>query len=94
MYSLYKTFTKEKISLAYFGVFNDDITSMLIDLSETYVSKTEYLSKLSKKASFLIAESFQNLIRHGIIEKELISEIQYNREGLVQFNSLLVKPPF
>jgi hypothetical protein len=80
MYSLYETLTKEKISISYFGVFTDNITSMLIDLSETYVSKTEHLSKLSRKTSFLIAESFQNLIRHGIIEKGLISEIQYNKD--------------
>ncbi|MCK5535611.1 MAG: SiaB family protein kinase [Bacteroidales bacterium] len=80
MYSLYETFTDEKVSIAYFGVFNDGITSMLIELSEVYISKTDHLAKLSKKTSFLIAESFQNLIRHGIIEKNLIEEIQYNRD--------------
>ncbi len=80
MYSLYKDFTNEIISLAYFGVFNDKITTMLIDLCESSVSKTEHLSKLSRKASFLIAESFQNIIRHGIMEKENISVIQYSKD--------------
>ena len=80
MYSLYETFTDEKLSIAYFGAFNDDITSMLIDLSEVYISKTKHLAKLSRKTSFLIAESFQNLIRHGIIEKDSLEEIQYNRD--------------
>jgi len=80
MYSLYRDFSDQKISLAYFGVFSDKITNLLIDLSESYVSKTEHLSKLSKKASFLIAESFQNIIKHGIIEKDNVSEIQYSKD--------------
>lgn len=79
MYNIYENFSNEKILLAYFGVFSDDITSMLIELSEVYISKTEHLAKLSKKASFLIAESFQNIVRHGIVKKELIEEVHYNR---------------
>lgn len=80
MYSLYNEFKDEKISLVYFGVFNDEITSMLIDLSEVYISKNNLLSKIRKKASFLIAESFQNIIKHGILEKQNISEIQYAKD--------------
>lgn len=80
MYSLYELFPNEKISIAYFGVFSDDITSMLIELCETYLSKNEQSSKLTKKTSFLITESFQNLIRHGIIKKDRITELQYNRD--------------
>ncbi len=80
MYSLYKDFTNEKLSLAYFGVFNDQITKMLIDLCADSVSKTKHLSKLSRKASFLVAESFQNIIKHGIIEKDNISVIQYSKD--------------
>lgn len=80
MNNLLKIFDKEKISLAYFGVFSDNITSMLIDLSETYISKTENLKKLSKKASFLIAESFQNIIRHSVVVCEDITEVEYNKD--------------
>jgi len=80
MYSLYESLIKEKISLSYFGVFADDITFRLIDLSESYISKNVHLAKISKKASLLIIESFQNIIRHGIIEKKNISEIQYNKD--------------
>lgn len=80
MFSLYETIVDEKVSIAYFGDFNDDITSMLIELSDIYISKSSDIVKLSKKTSFLIAESFQNIVRHGIIEREAIENIQYNRD--------------
>ena len=80
MYSLFESLKDEKICLAYFGVFSDSITFSLIDLSESYISKNEHFAKISKKASLLIIESFQNIIRHGIIEKNDISEIQYNKD--------------
>ena len=73
MFDFYKDFSEEKISLTYLGIFNDKITDMLIELSEEYTSKKENLKKISKKTSFLIAESFQNVIRHGVTSK-----ISYN----------------
>jgi len=80
MYSAYETFHHEKISIAYFGVFTDDITDLLIDLNNEYLNRKNEFSKLAKKTSFLIAESFQNIIRHRIIDSEKINDIQYNRE--------------
>lgn len=66
MYQLYKEFNKEEISLAYLGAFTDNITSMLMELSDDYLSKQEKFKKVSKRASFLIAETFQNVVRHGL----------------------------
>ena len=80
MYTLYKDLGDEKILLAYFGVFSDEIMSMLIDLSEGYMSKIDNFKKLSRKVSYLIVESFQNLVRHGIIEKSNYSEIEYSKD--------------
>ncbi len=80
MYNLYKVFEKEELSLAYFGVFSDEITSMVIDLSESFLSKTENLGKLTKKTSFLIAESFQNIIRHSVLEKDRTTKVQDNKD--------------
>jgi len=80
MYSAYETFHHEKISIAYFGVFNDDITNLLIDLNNDYLNRKTEFSKTTKKTSFLIAESFQNIIRHRIIERDKITDIQYNKE--------------
>jgi anti-sigma regulatory factor (Ser/Thr protein kinase) len=69
MQRLMRNINDEKTSLTYFGVFNDRITAMLIDLAEEFVSKQKGLNKLSKRTSFLIAESFQNVVRHGLVEK-------------------------
>ena len=80
MYTLYEDFKDEKILLTYFGVFSDDITSMLIALSEAYMTKVDNFKKLSKRVSFLITESFQNLIRHGIIGKNDYPEIKYSKD--------------
>ena len=68
MYSLYKKFSNERLSLTYLGDFSDDITTMLIDLSETFLSKNPDLCRLSKKASMIVAESFQNVVRHKTAE--------------------------
>jgi len=80
MYSFYKKFEHEKISFAYFGVISDNITEMLVDLSDNHLSKTKDLKKFSHKASFLIAESFQNIIRHGVMEKDEITDYQYSKD--------------
>ena len=80
MYSLYEDFKDEKILLTYFGVFSDDITSMLIDLSEAYMTNVDDFRRLTKRVSFLITENFQNLIRHSIIEKEKYPAIKYSKD--------------
>lgn len=80
MYGLYKEFKDEKLSLVYLGVFSNDITPTLIELSDVYISKIERLSKLRRKATYLIAESFQNIMKHGILEKQNISEIRHTKD--------------
>jgi len=81
MYSLYREFSNERVTLAYFGVFSNRITRMLVDLSENFLSKNRDLRKeITRKASFLLIESFQNVIKHGILEKTGVHELQYNKE--------------
>jgi hypothetical protein len=80
MYSLYKEFDDEKYSMVYLGDFSDDITTMLIDLSETFLAKDQHLSRLWKKASMLVAESFQNVVRHKIQEHEIMSRNPHNKD--------------
>lgn len=80
MYSLFKNLKEEKLSLAYFGVFSDTITDLMISLSENNFSKQDHLKKLSRRTSFLIAESFQNIIRHGHTNKNDVSEIEYGKD--------------
>jgi hypothetical protein len=54
-----------KICLSYLGLFNDDITTRLIAISEYYLENKTDLGKLKNKVSLLIAECFQNIIRHS-----------------------------
>jgi len=51
--------------LLYNGDFSDEITNKLIELSEYNINNIDNLSKMKKKASFLMAECFQNIVRHG-----------------------------
>ncbi|MBN4077677.1 SiaB family protein kinase [bacterium AH-315-C20] len=56
---------EDNLALWYTGVFSDELTQNLIDLSEFDISDID-LGKSRKKVSFLMAESFQNIVRHGV----------------------------
>lgn len=53
-------FDEDQFCLYYSGHFNDFFTSKLISIVDTEVDK-----RISKKVAFLVAESFQNIIKHG-----------------------------
>lgn len=80
MYKLYKTLENEQISLTYFGVFSDEITLVLINLFESYIFDKKQFKKVAKKAPVLITESFQNIIRHGILEEDRVPEIKNSKD--------------
>jgi hypothetical protein len=54
----------DNLSFIYRAHFSDELTSLLIDLCEQNIGHVEELKKSRKKVSFLMAESFQNIIRH------------------------------
>lgn len=56
---------EDNLCLLYNGDFSDDITNKLIELSEYNINNIDTLHKMKKKASFLMAECFQNIVRHG-----------------------------
>lgn len=57
---------EDNLCLLYNGDFSDEITNKLIELSEYNITNNvNSLSKMKKKASFLMAECFQNIVRHG-----------------------------
>lgn len=56
---------EDNLCLLYNGDFSDEITNKLIELSEYNINNINTLSKMKKKASFLMAECFQNIVRHG-----------------------------
>ena len=51
--------------LSYFGRFQDDVTNNLMELIRNFSGDKPKLKKQSKKVPFIIAECFQNVIRHG-----------------------------
>jgi len=76
----YDRIWKDNLCLLYSGSYGDDITEKFIDLSD-YSGKGDY-QRITKKISGVIAECFQNIIRH-----EDVTEEKNNREGIGFFLS-------
>ncbi len=64
MNELFKNLGNEKISLSYMGLISDGITDKFTALTESYLKSSSQLGKISNRTCFLIAECFQNTIRH------------------------------
>jgi hypothetical protein len=75
--------TRDDLTLAYSGEFRDTLTDRIIELAETYLDKEREVAKLRKKTSFLVAECFQNVIRHGSKEAEFIFDSPRRVESFV-----------
>lgn len=68
IYSLYQKLELDQFSLFYMGEFDDDLTELLMRIQET---SSDEGKSIKKRVSYLIAECFQNIIRHG---DELLDE--------------------
>ncbi len=68
-YRFFKRLKKDRFCLAYMGVFDDELTETLMRTNETSIQEPQ---KLKKRLGFLIAECFQNIIRHSD-EPELLT---------------------
>ena len=66
---LSKHFEDDFLSLWYHGVFDDSLTEHLIELSQNDLVE-ENIEKSRKRITFLMAESFQNIVRHGLHNPE------------------------
>ena len=64
-YWFFKQFIDDNFCLLYDGNFNDDITDNVIGLNEYNFEQQKDFQREKKRVSFLIAECFQNIIRHG-----------------------------
>lgn len=72
-YDVYKMLSKDAFVLLYMGVFDDLLTSILMDINDA--GRFE-IKSTRKKISFLIAECFQNIVRHS--DKDSKSAIGYD----------------
>lgn len=63
-FEFFKKYQKDTLTFIYQGEFSDDITEDILKLSELRLEQTGS-AKLGNKISFLIAECFQNVVRHA-----------------------------
>jgi len=70
IFDTHKILEDDKISLIYQGDFSDEMTDKILDLSEYNIESRKEVTKLKKKVSFLLAESFQNIVRHSIDQED------------------------
>jgi len=87
MIKLFEKLHNDKICLSYLGSFEDNVTDKLIGISEYYLENSSELSKLKNKVSFLIAECFQNIVRHKEPLKN-IHKTSSNHSDFFQLNVL------
>ena len=84
---LVSTIADDDLTLSYSGVFTDSMTDMIIELSEAYLEANEQLGKLKKKTSFLVAECFQNVVRHGTKEAEVVHDSDSSESFILRFKN-------
>jgi len=63
--NFFRSLNHDTLSFFYQGNFSDEITDKIINLSEYNISLQQDQPKMSNKVSFLMAECFQNIVRHG-----------------------------
>jgi hypothetical protein len=80
--SIHEFFEKLKddsLSFLYHGFISDEFTTKIIRIIENNIEKNDEPKVVRNKVSYLIAESFQNIFRHGVsTEKERYS---FNKPG-------------
>jgi len=87
--SIFDFFIKIKddsLSFLYNGYMSDDFTLRIINLSEKNIEKLSESRSLKNKVSFLIAESFQNIVRHGDTSDS--EDTGYSKPGIFVFRIL------
>lgn len=70
----------DDLSFIYQGNFNDDITNRVIDLSERNMDSQGQQTRIKHRVSFLLAECFQNIVRHS--DQTLEKESKDNPNGI------------
>jgi len=82
---LHKTLQHDDLCLVYSGIFSDAMTDKIIDLSSLYLEQNPELSKLRKRTSFLVAECFQNVVRHGTGSQSEVRDFLSSGSFLIAF---------
>lgn len=75
------------MSLLYSGDFTDEVTSKVIGLTGAQFEDGSEMNKLQRKTGFLIAECFQNIVRHNESSVENGYFLTRNDEGALYIAS-------
>lgn len=74
LYQLFQKSSNNDFFLIYRGVFSDDLTDKLMLLNEKNVQDQESLKSARKRISFLLVESFQNVLKYGLVKEQQVDE--------------------
>lgn len=66
-YKYFETFKSDSLAFAYTGEVSDSMITSSVNLLEETLLQNKTLKKSHRKLSFLIVESFQNVLRYGNI---------------------------
>jgi hypothetical protein len=77
-HKLYNTFKDDKLSFAYMGFLSNQLVISAIGLIEQHLSVDRGFKKFRHKLSFLMIESFQNILRYG--DEPLNKDLKYRKE--------------
>lgn len=64
IWEIFQALDPESLNFAYLGSFTDEVTDQIIRINESTTQDITDSKKLNKRVAFLIAESFQNIVRH------------------------------
>jgi len=78
----FRSFAEEQMNFLYTGDFSDELTDRLIDLNSHQLSNIDGLKSSQRKAAFLIAECFQNIVRHSDLSNQSSYFHIKNNQGL------------
>jgi hypothetical protein len=76
--SIYSIIKTDQLCLLYRGDFADEVTVRLIDLSDVQFRGPSDRLNMRKKVAFLMAECFQNVIRHSEISPKAVGLPEYS----------------
>jgi len=83
-YNYFNTFKDDKLFFAYMGALSNHMVISSINLIEKNITKDNDFRKLRHKLSFLMIESFQNIIRYG--DEPTNKQFIYRKEMFVVRN--------
>ena len=65
LHAFFDELSEDEMSLLYSGDFSDEVTGKIIGLNNAQFDDGSEMNRLQRKTGFLIAECFQNIVRHN-----------------------------